>query len=79
MRIYVITYTFYRGGGGGKYNSTPNPENRKEIFWKDERDLFIKRYLELKKSDNMYYEDIKCFYADTFIEITDMEKVINAI
>lgn len=70
-RIYVLEYDIEIN----PYSPSPKKEHRVETFMKNERDGFIKRYLEIK--DKFYMSNIETGYAEP--KSVDMDKVINAI
>ena len=66
------------GGGAFKYASNPTFEEITKIFELHERDKFIEAYKKVTK-DDMVYDDVHCYYTETFTEIKDMDAVANAI
>lgn len=82
-RLYIITYRLYEPNGGSfRYAANPSYVDQVLYYNKSERGEFIAKYNHLKEKEqnDIYIDNIKCMYVDTFNDITDkMDDIINAI
>jgi len=79
MRVYGISYDEYAyKSGAGKYALNPEFESNTIFYTFDERQQWINKYKKLK-NDSIYYDNVKCWYAE-LKDITDnMEEIIKGI